>query len=96
MIRRGHFPIRMCMGCGNRRKKDEMVRLVRSASGKISVSPWNLDGRGFYLCPDLTCVKTAQKKGRRIGSWESVDLDLLRSQILLKTEECRRKRNGKD
>jgi hypothetical protein len=86
----------MCIGCGSRRKKDEMVRLVRTASGKISSGPGQLEGRGFYLCPDLACVKTAQKKGRRIGFGDSVDLDLLRSQILSKTEECRRKRNDED
>ncbi len=99
MTGKGHLPIRRCMGCGGRKRKDEMVRLVRTASGQICVSPRHADGRGFYLCPDPGCLKMAQKKARRSGLWESVDLDLLRSRISqmgLKTEQCRRNRDVED
>jgi hypothetical protein len=56
----------------------------------------NPQGRGFYLCPDPACVSAGRKRGRRVGFWGSVDLDLLRSLILSRKEECRRNRNDKD
>jgi len=94
MSSKGHLPIRMCVGCGSRRNRKEMMRLVRTSSGKISLNTGDQGGRSFYLCPDLTCLKIAQKRARRIGSWESVELDLLQSRILSRTEECRRNGNG--
>jgi len=96
MTGKGHLPIRMCIGCGSRKKKDEMVRLVRTASGEISLGPRRAEGRGVYLCPDPGCLKMAQKKTKRNGFWESVDLDLLRSRMSTKTEQCRRNRDVQD
>jgi len=66
MSKKGHIPMRMCMGCRKRRKKEEMVRFTRSSEGGIvsSNGKKNLSGRGFYLCPDMTCLKMAQKKNR--------------------------------
>jgi predicted RNA-binding protein YlxR (DUF448 family) len=81
-----HIAIRMCIGCGKRRKKDEMMRFVRKASVQISNNSKPLEGRGFYLCPDLACLRMAQKKARRIAFLESADLDVLRSQIPSKKE----------
>jgi uncharacterized protein len=81
MSRPGHIPIRKCIGCGNRRKKDEMTRFVRTANGQISIDSKYPEGRGFYLCPDPACLKIAQKKARRTGFLESVDLDALRARI---------------
>ena len=76
-----HIPFRMCIGCGSRRKKDEMIRFVQDASGSIVTGPGNLRGRGFYLCPDLVCLDTARKKMRRVRSLKSVDFEELRYRI---------------
>jgi predicted RNA-binding protein YlxR (DUF448 family) len=63
MGKKGHIPIRMCIGCRKKRKKEEMLRLARSTDGVMLVNgKKNLSGRGFYLCPDLSCLKMAQKK----------------------------------
>jgi predicted RNA-binding protein YlxR (DUF448 family) len=65
MSRKGHEPIRMCIGCRKRRKKEEMVRLVRSPDGVLFINEKkSLNGRGYYLCPDRMCLKLAQKKNR--------------------------------
>lgn len=65
MSKKGHLPIRMCMGCRKRRKKEEMVRFVQHSDGVVLISEKkDLNGRGFYLCPDLICFKMAQKKHR--------------------------------
>jgi uncharacterized protein len=55
MGKKGHVPVRMCIGCRSRRKKEELVRLTRNAEG----------GRGLYLCPDADCLRRAQKRMKR-------------------------------
>lgn len=63
MSKRGHVPLRMCMGCHRRKKKEELVRLVKSSEGAFSLDETKgSDGRGYYLCPDRACLKMAQKK----------------------------------
>ena len=96
MRAKGHLPIRMCMGCGSRKKKEEMIRLVRVAPEGTTSGSGTVSGRGFYLCPDLRCLKVAQKKTRGSGFWEFVDLDRLRYQVLCKVEDQRRQGNGKE
>jgi hypothetical protein len=74
MKKRGHIPIRMCIGCRRRRKKEEMVRFIKSSDGAFFMNEKkNLDGRGYYLCPDRMCFKLAEKKSRRLGSLGSKD-----------------------
>jgi hypothetical protein len=53
------------MGCRKRRKKEEMIRFTRAAGGEaLALGRKNQDGRGFYLCPDASCLKAAKKKRR--------------------------------
>jgi hypothetical protein len=65
MSKKGHIPIRMCIGCRKKRKKEEMVRFTQNSDGVVFINEEkDLNGRGFYLCPDLACLKMAQKKNR--------------------------------
>jgi len=82
-----HVPIRMCIGCGSRRKKGDLIRFIRGGSGSVSITSKNLAGRGIYLCPDLACLYAASKKRRRTGVLESADIAILRSQILTEREK---------
>ena len=60
---KGHRPVRMCVGCRQRREKRELIRLVRNAEGTfVPDEKKNLPGRGFYLCPNADCFARAQKK----------------------------------
>ena len=79
-----HIPYRRCIGCGSRREKNEMIRLVRSASGSIGIDTKSLQGRGFYLCSDLDCLNTASKKMRKNAFLKSIDLEGLRTWITRK------------
>lgn len=73
MSKKGHVPIRMCIGCRKKRKKDDMVRLIIGFDGILfSDHKKNLNGRGYYLCPDRSCLKLAQKKHRGLESFESM------------------------
>ena len=56
------IPQRQCMGCRERKAKKEMIRVVRGTDGVVSLDfGGKLNGRGAYLCPDLECLKKAQK-----------------------------------
>ncbi len=55
-------PIRMCVGCRTSRPKKELVRVVRSPEGVISVDlRGKQSGKGAYLCRDEKCLKAAKK-----------------------------------
>ena len=59
------IPMRQCMGCRERKPKKELVRVVRSAQGELSVDlTGRKPGRGAYLCPKVDCMKKARKAKR--------------------------------
>ena len=56
------IPMRQCMGCRERREKRELIRVVRCTDGSVSLDfSGKLNGRGAYICPNLECLKKAQK-----------------------------------
>jgi predicted RNA-binding protein YlxR (DUF448 family) len=80
----------MCIGCRRKRKKAEMVQFVKGTDGVVLVNEKKrIHGRGFYLCPDLSCLGKAEKREKGIGFLRS--LDPLREGL-----EQRRKGNGQD
>ncbi len=57
------IPIRMCTGCGEMRPKTELVRVVRSPEGEISLDlTGRKNGRGSYICKSIACFDKAMKK----------------------------------
>ena len=60
-----HIPVRTCCGCGRKGGKREMVRIVRSSEGSISVdTTGKAAGRGAYLCEDLSCWEVGINQNR--------------------------------
>lgn len=58
-------PLRMCTGCGEMKPKKELIRVVRSAEGEISLdTTGKKPGRGAYLCRNVECLKKAEKQKR--------------------------------
>ena len=56
------IPMRQCMGCRERKSKKEMIRVVRTTEGAVSLDfSGKLNGRGAYVCPDMACLKKALK-----------------------------------
>ena len=54
------IPQRQCMGCRERKEKREMIRVVRTPEGNVSLDfGGKLNGRGAYLCPNPECLKRA-------------------------------------
>lgn len=59
------IPLRMCAGCGTSKPKKELLRVVRSPQGEVSLDPSGRKaGRGAYLCHDPACLKRARKTRR--------------------------------
>jgi len=55
-------PERTCLGCGNKRPKRSLWRLVLNAEGQPTVDqPQTAPGRGAYLC-GIGCLKAAAKR----------------------------------
>ena len=56
------IPQRQCVGCREMRDKRELIRVVKSPEGEISLDfKGKKPGRGAYLCPDPECLKRARK-----------------------------------
>ena len=54
------IPQRQCMGCRERKPKRELIRVVRSPEGNVSLDfGGKMNGRGAYICPDPECLKKA-------------------------------------
>ena len=56
------IPMRQCVGCREMKEKRELIRVVKSPEGEISLDfKGKKPGRGAYVCPDLDCLKRARK-----------------------------------
>lgn len=56
------IPMRQCVGCREMKPKKELIRVVKSPEGQISLDfRGKAPGRGAYLCPDGACLKKAIK-----------------------------------
>ena len=58
MTKVGHTPLRRCLGCRKRRRKDELIRLVSvEGRGVVVDVGQRMSGRGAYLCNDDRCLR---------------------------------------
>lgn len=56
------IPLRQCVGCREMKPKKELIRVIRSAEGRVSLDfSGKAPGRGAYVCPDPACLKKAAK-----------------------------------
>jgi len=55
-------PLRICIGCQEKKPKKELVRIVRTPQGEVTLDlTGKKAGRGVYICPQSGCVKKALK-----------------------------------
>ena len=55
-------PQRQCVGCRVMKDKKELIRVVRSPEGDITLdATGKKSGRGAYVCPNGECLKKARK-----------------------------------
>lgn len=56
------IPMRQCLGCREMKPKKELIRVVRSPEGAVSLDfRGKLPGRGAYVCPNSACLAKARK-----------------------------------
>lgn len=56
------IPMRMCLGCGEMKAKKELVRVVKSKEGIISLDlTGKKPGRGAYICRSVECFDKSRK-----------------------------------
>lgn len=66
------IPQRTCMACQEKKDKRDLVRIVRSPEGEISVDlTGKKPGRGAYICPKLECLNKVIKSKRLERSLET-------------------------
>ncbi|SEF45684.1 hypothetical protein SAMN05660865_00270 [Caloramator fervidus] len=59
------IPMRMCLGCQEMKPKKELIRVVRSPEGEISIDMTGKKaGRGAYICKNKECLEKAIKAKR--------------------------------
>lgn len=59
------IPLRKCLGCNEQKPKKELVRVVKSPEGEISLDlTGKKSGRGAYICADVSCLNKAKKAKR--------------------------------
>ena len=55
-------PQRQCVGCRTMKDKRELIRVVKSPEGDITLdATGKKSGRGAYVCPNAECLKKARK-----------------------------------
>jgi len=66
MIKKRKIPLRICIGCQEKKPKKELVRIVRTPEGDVALDlTGKKAGRGAYICPSQACLKSALK-GKRL------------------------------
>lgn len=59
------IPLRMCTGCSEMKPKKELIRVVKSQEGEVSVDlTGKKAGRGAYICKSSACLEKAFKTRR--------------------------------
>ncbi len=56
-------PMRQCTGCGEKKEKKELVRIIKTPEDNIEVDfTGKKNGRGAYICNSVDCLRTAKKR----------------------------------
>lgn len=61
---RKKIPERKCIGCGEKKAKNELIRIVRLPdNGGIEIDrTGKKSGRGAYICRSKACLKKARRR----------------------------------
>ncbi|GKX66308.1 RNase P modulator RnpM [Inconstantimicrobium mannanitabidum] len=66
------IPMRMCTGCMEMKPKKELIRIVKSPEGEVSVDlTGKKSGRGAYICKNKECLEKAFKTKKLNRSLET-------------------------
>lgn len=58
-------PQRTCMGCNQKKDKNQLIRIVKNKENEISIDrTGKKEGRGAYICDDEKCLERLMKSKR--------------------------------
>ena len=61
-VRPRKMPLRQCTGCGERKEKKELVRIIKTPEDQIMIDlTGKKNGRGAYICRQKECLQKARK-----------------------------------
>lgn len=70
------IPQRQCLGCREMKNKKDLIRVVRSPEGEISLDfKGKKPGRGAYVCPNAGCLARARKSRALERAFSSLIMD---------------------
>ena len=56
------IPSRQCVGCRESRTKRELIRVIRTPEGQVTLDETGrMNGRGAYLCRRVECLQKARR-----------------------------------
>ena len=81
------IPLRMCTGCMEMKPKKELIRVVKTPEGEVTMDlTGKKSGRGAYICRNIECLEKAFKAKRRSRNLDiAIDEEIynrLRNEIL--------------
>ena len=78
----------MCTGCREHKPKTELVRVVKSPAGEISMDlTGRKPGRGAYICRQASCLRKAQKSKALQRALDTEISDEVFEQLVARVEE---------
>ena len=77
MDRQRRVPTRTCVICRERRKKYDLLRIVRTPEGQVVFDrSGRLDGRGAYICDDSDHWSSEDSRGNRGKLKHALKIDI--------------------
>lgn len=62
-VRQRKIPMRQCTGCGERKEKRSLIRIIKTPEGEIIVDlTGKKNGRGAYICNSTECLRLARRR----------------------------------
>ncbi|KMK96479.1 RNase P modulator RnpM [Rossellomorea marisflavi] len=82
------IPLRKCVATGEMKPKKDMIRIVRSKEGEVSVDPTGKkSGRGAYLSKDREIILQAKKKNTLANQLQAKIDDSLYDELIRLVEK---------
>ncbi len=69
-MRQKKIPMRMCVGCGEMKPKQELIRVVKKQDTNTLEAAQKAAGRGAYICRNQECLKKAKSSKRLERTFE--------------------------
>ena len=58
-------PQRTCMGCNEKKEKQQLIRIVKNKQNEIKIDKTGkMEGRGAYICNNVECLDRVKKSKR--------------------------------